>query len=135
MRLKQEQSDKLINRYLPKDVDFKWRKDGKLRPAWADEEDGIRTLLSPYPNTAMRALTFLHECAHFANLHWQSTIPDHEMEYEAERLAMEWWTNEEYEVPKQYLRSAKAYVRKCIISDRKKKIPIKQHIVDWSLPR
>ena len=134
-KLTPEQSERLIARYVPRNVTVKWRKDGNLAPAWTDEEDdGSGVMLSPYPDTHMRALTFLHECAHFANGTYRHELPEHEDEYIAERTAIQWWRAEGYVVPPYYLKLAKSYIRYLIKKDRKRKPPvkIKAHIARWA---
>lgn len=126
-------SEHLIARYLPKGVKVKWRTDGNWRPAWTDCDDLNRhSMLSPYPDTPYKSLVFLHECAHIANGDFRHEVALHVQEYQAERTAMNWWRAEGKKVPREYLREAKAYVRECIKSDRKKGKPITAHVARWA---
>lgn len=126
--------EELVKRYTPDLTKVRFRKDGNMKPAHAQPmDDGTFDILSPYPDTPMKALYFLHECAHIATGDWRAeSYVVHESEYRAEITAIAWWRAEGNSVPVEYLDEAKEYLRECIADDRAAGIPIKRHIERWA---
>lgn len=133
-----EESERLIAKYRPQRTNFKWKKSRKWwcnSYAMTAHEHGCFEVGCIYPDTHFLAIVFLHECAHVVDrqiLLETDQTPAHVYEYAAERTAMRWWQNEGYAVPPEYLRIAKAYIRKKIRQDRRKGIKIKPHIARWA---
>ena len=133
LRLSEEQSRALIKRYRPARTKLRWKRGRRWKPAHAQQVQFDRfEILSPYPDTPFRALVFLHECAHILNGDWRHEHAEHHYEFAAEMTAMSWWRSEGHKVPKRYIRSAKNYIRRCIVADRKRNVKIKAHVARWA---
>lgn len=137
---------KIARKYAPKGIRIRWRRDSKLKPAYANLTK--RELLSPKLISVEALAFFIHECAHFKLRHFTKEEAKGDpllellytgrarrtlahQEYEAEKYTIAALRKEGLVVSHELLGMMRDYVAECIAEGDTLKNKSPEYVRKW----